>query len=254
MSKMNIVILAAGHGKRMQHELPKPLVPLCGKPIISYLLESIKKSGLCEDPVIVVSPTNIEVFKEHLGEHHRFILQDKQLGTGHAVRMAQESLSGDSNPIMVLYGDCPWVSAETLQAVYNRLVSNGAVMTMATTIVPDFDDWRAGFASFGRIVRDQSRHGYVSKIVEKKDASPEELEIKEVNPAYMCFKSEWLWSHLEKLGNKNAQEEYYLTDLVKMVVDEGETIYTVQIKLEEAVGINTKEQLALCEALVKQNP
>lgn len=252
--KMNIIILAAGHGTRMQHELPKPLVPLAGKPIISYLLENIKQSGLCDDPVIVVSPTNVEVFKEHLGTGYRFALQDKQLGTGHAVRACESLLKDSHDPVMVLYGDHPWVSGATLRAVFDRLTSNGAVMTMATAIVPDFEDWRAAFTGFGRIVRDKNRHDYVAKIVEKKDASPEELEIKEVNPAYMCFKSDWLWSHLEKLNNKNAQEEYYLTDLVQMAVDEKETIYTVQIDPQEALGINTQDQLQLCEELIKQNP
>lgn len=246
---MNIVILAAGHGTRMEHELPKPLVPLCGKPIISYLLDNIKKSGLCDNPILVVSPTNVDLFKETIGNDYTYVLQDKQLGTGHAVRVAEEKIDGDDSPIMVLYGDHPWVSAESLQAVYDRLTSNGAVMTMATTVVPDFDDWRAGFYSFGRIIRDDDRNGYVAKIVEKKDATPEQLDIKEVNPAYMCFKSSWLWNHLAKLNNNNAQEEYYLTDLVKMAVDANETIYTVQIDPKEALGINTKDQLALCEDL-----
>jgi bifunctional UDP-N-acetylglucosamine pyrophosphorylase/glucosamine-1-phosphate N-acetyltransferase len=162
-------------------------------------------------------------------------------------------LQGSDDPVMVLYGDCPWVSTETLHAIYNRLQSNGAVMTMATTIVPDFNEWREGFYSFGRIMRDADNEGYVSQIVEKKDATPEQLEIKEVNPAYMCFKSSWLWEHLSQLKNNNSQEEYYLTDLVKMAVDEDETIYTVQIDPREAVGINTKDQLALCEELAQRS-
>lgn len=246
---MRVIILAAGHGKRMEHELPKPLVPLSGKPIVSYLLASIKESGVCGTPIIVVSPDRIDTFKEILGEDYEYVIQKEQLGTGHAVLSAKGALEGVDERILVLYGDHPWVSAETIKKIAERSEDSNRVLTLATAVVEDFQDWRAGFESFGRILRDEN--DYVTRIVEKKDATEEEQAIKEVNPAYFCFKPEWLWSRLEKIKNENVQHEYYLTDLVQIAVSEGEAIATVQIDPREALGINTKEQLALCEALAE---
>lgn len=248
MNKVNIIILAAGHGTRMNHQLPKPLVPLCGKPMIQYLLDSINESGVCNNPIIVVSPTNIEVFKEILGENHHYVLQDKQLGTGHATSAAKNALQGNMAPILVLTGDMPFVSVETLHAIEKESKETGATLTMATTVVEDFKDWRQGFEGFSRVLRDDA--GKLTRTVEKKDATEEQLLIKEVNPAYLCFKAEWLWEHLPKLQNNNAQEEYYLTDLIQMAASEG-NVATVQIDPMEALGINTQEHLALCEEVVK---
>lgn len=249
MQKTQIIILAAGHGTRMQHELPKPLVPLCGKPMIQYLLDAIAESGVCDDPIIVVSPTNIDVFMEMLGEDHRYTLQDKQLGTGHATMVAREALIGDENPIMVLYGDMPFVSTETIRAISERANETKATLTMATTVLSDFDDWRNAFYGFSRVLRDEE--GKLLRTVEKKDATDEQLLVTEVNPAYLCFQSDWLWSHLSLLKNDNAQEEYYLTDLIRMAVEEGDDVATVQIDPKEALGINTPEHLKMCEEVVK---
>lgn len=246
---MRVIILAAGHGKRMNHELPKPLVPLCGKPMIGYLLDAIADSGVCADPVIVVSPDNQELFREELGDAYHYVVQHEQLGTGHATAAAKELLEESQEPIMVLYGDMPFVSKETLAAVADRARESQAMLTMATTIVPDFEDWRTAFKSFSRVIRDENND--VVRTVEMKDATPEELQIKEVNPAFMCFQSAWLWKHLEKLNNNNAQGEYYLTDLIRLATEEGNTIATVQIEPKEALGINTKEHLALCEEIAE---
>ena len=246
---MQIVILAAGHGTRMKHELPKPLVPLSGKPIIAHLLESIEESGVCERPTIVVAPNNVELFKKTLGEEkYDYVIQEEQLGTGYAVLTAKDNLMDKPGHVMVLYGDHPLVSAETLKKIHSECNGNNA-LTLATAMIPDFEEWRAGFYNFGRIVRDE--HGNVERIVEKKDSTDEELRIKEVNPAYFCFEPQWLWEHLDKLDNNNAQGEYYLTDLVQMAVTEGAKIKTVQIDPKEALGINTQEQLKLCEELGK---
>lgn len=245
---MEIIILAAGHGKRMQHELPKPLVPLHGKPLMSYLLQSIKNSGVCNTPVIVVSNDNRDLIKSHIGDEYRYVIQEEQLGTGHAVQAAQNELIDATDGIMVLYPDMPLVSKETLQKIAQTYQETGAMITMATTVVEDFEGWRAGFKQFSRVLRDEN--GKLIGNVEAKDATPEQLEIREVNPCYFCFNPAWLWKHLERLENNNAQKEYYLTDLIKMAVQEGIPIAHIVIDSKEALGCNTKEQLAVIETVL----
>ena len=245
--KTQIIILAAGQGKRMGNAtLPKVLTPFKGKPFINHLLESIKDSGVCNKPAIVIGQ-RAEQIKEVLGSDYIYIFQKEQLGTGHAVMVTKDKLEGQAENIMVLYGDHPLVSADTIKNVAEAHAESGTVMTMATTIVSDFEGWRQSFIGFGRIVRGQDNK--LEKIVEKKDATPEELEIKEVNPSYFCFKTNWLWENLDKLKNNNAQEEYYLTDLVGLAVEQGQQIATVEIELKEALGVNTNEQLKLLEKL-----
>lgn len=246
MQKADIVILAGGLGKRMQTELPKVLNELHGKPLICHVLDAVATSGVCEHPVIVVGKKR-ELVMEALGPEYRYAVQEEQLGTGHAVSMARESLVKSSKPVIVLYGDMPYVSAETIRTLAERHVETGAKLSMATVTVPDFDGWRAGFYDFGRIVRDGSEK--IVRSVEKKDASLEELAITEVNPCYFCFDSAWLWEHLAKLGNTNAQGEYYLTDLVKIAVTEGIPISSISIDAKEALGVNTKEHLDLLHTI-----
>ena len=245
--KTQIIILAAGQGKRMGNAtLPKVLTLFKGKPFINHLLESIKDSGVCDKPAIVIGQKADQI-KEALGSDYIYIHQSEQLGTGHAVMVTKDKLEGQTENVMVLYGDHPLVSAETIKNIVEAHATSKAVMTMATTTVSDFNDWRQSFIGFGRIVRDQNNK--LEKIVEKKDATPEELEIKEVNPSYFCFKTGWLWQNLDKLKNNNAQAEYYLTDLVGLAVEQGQQITTVEIGLKEALGVNTSEQLELLEKL-----
>jgi bifunctional UDP-N-acetylglucosamine pyrophosphorylase / glucosamine-1-phosphate N-acetyltransferase len=243
--KNQIIILAAGHGKRMQSELPKALTPLNGKPFIVHLLHSIKESGVCDNPIIVIGQKGDQV-KETLGQDYTYAVQNEQLGTGHAVMMA-EDMAKDSENILVLYADHPLISKETIQNILNSHENEDATVTMATAVVPDFDDWRQAFVSFGRFVRDENNN--ILKIVEVKDATDDEKDIKEVNPAYMCFKASWMWKHLHALKNENAQAEYYLTDLIAMAFDEKEKIATIAIDPKEALGVNTKEQLELIQKI-----
>lgn len=249
MKKVNIVILAAGHGTRMQHELPKPLVPLLEKPMIQYLLDAIAKTGVCDDPIIVVNPHTESLFRETLGEY-TYVLQHEQLGTGHAVQSARDMLSDATDPILVLYGDMPFVSAETISRIAMRAHESEAKLTMTTTIVPDFEGWHEAFYGFSRIIRDADNK--VVRTVEKKDATEIELEIMEVNPAYLCFDAPWLWKHIDMISNTNAQQEYYLTDLIKMATDEGNEIATVIVDPMDALGINTPEHLRLCEKVARE--
>ena len=122
-------------------------------------------------------------------------------------------------------------------------------ITMATTTVRDFEDWRKSLYDFGRIVRDEA--GNIQKIVEKKDATPEELAIRELNPSFFCFRAEWLWENLKKIGNQNAQKEYYLTDLVHIAIRDGKKVFTVDVDPLETVGVNTREHLEMVRKLVQ---
>ncbi len=248
METFDIVVLAAGHGKRMQSELPKVLVPFNGKPLISHLLGAISSSGFDKTPVIVVGQ-KAELVKESLGDSYRYALQAEQLGTGHAVLSAKDMTEREAQNIMVLYGDQPSVTGEMISNLAKAHTESGALLTMATVILEDFNEWRSGFYHFGRIIRNTD--GSIDKIVEFKDATEEEKESLEVNPAYFCFNSAWLWEHLEKLKNNNNQGEYYLTDLVHMVREEGREIATIAIAPKMALGVNTKEQLELLETITE---
>jgi len=248
MDKIQIIILAAGLGKRMKNkEIPKVLAPLEGKPLIRYLLEAVDESGVCEKPVIVVGQ-KADMVKEALGPNYTYVFQTEQLGTGHAVMSAREELEGKVKNIMVLNGDHPLVTAETIKKLAQGHLAQEKVLTLGVVKTPDFDDWRQSFYDFGRVVRNGD--GKLSRIVEKKDASPEQLEIKEVNPNYFCFKADWLWSNLDKLKNDNAQGEYYLTDLLGIACQQDQEIATVEIELKSGLGVNNEEQLELISQLV----
>ena len=120
---------------------------------------------------------------------------------------------------------------------------------MATTTVQDFNDWRKPLNDFGRIVRDEK--GNIQASVEKRDATPEQLKIQELNPSFYCFKAEWLWENLKKIDKKNAQGEYYLTDLVRIAIDQGKRVETVDVNPLETLGVNTPEHLELVRKLVR---
>lgn len=246
--KFRIVILAAGKGKRMKSEIPKPLTPVCGKPILQHLFESIEVSGLETLPVLVIgkdSPKMGDIIG-HVCEH---CIQDEQLGTGHAVRCT-ESYVEDADALIVLYGDHPFLSASTLNRLAQTHRTAGAYVTMATTTLPSTEGWYSAFEKWGRILRDTS--GRIIGNRQYKDATDDEKQILERDPALFCFKTDWLWNRLSKLKNENAQGEYYLTDLIAMAFQEGLEISTVSIPPEEAIGINTPEELAIAEEILRR--
>jgi bifunctional UDP-N-acetylglucosamine pyrophosphorylase/glucosamine-1-phosphate N-acetyltransferase len=247
MENVQVVILAAGKGKRMnQPDLPKVLVPFAGKPMIRHVVEAVAASGVCARPVIVVGQ-KAEMVEQELGAEYAYAHQAEQLGTGHAVATAQSVVPVSTKTVLVLYGDHPMIQGTTIRQLVEAHEQSGSVVTMATFTVPDFNEWRAGFYDFGRVLRDAN--GAITGSVEKKDATPEQLAITELNPCYFCFSAPWLWEHLAKLKNANAQQEYYLTDVVAMAVAEGKVIGSVTIEPKEALGVNTVEQLDLLHQL-----
>ncbi|MFA5931960.1 MAG: NTP transferase domain-containing protein [Candidatus Paceibacterota bacterium] len=246
-TKIKIIILAAGKGKRMRSELPKALIPLGGKPMIRYILDKIETLpfGI---PHIVVGHNKEKIIKD-LGDTYNYVVQEEQLGTGHAVNVVKTYIKDGAESIVILYGDQPFTSAETIEKLVEKQKRTKAKIVMATVKVPNFDDWRANFLGFSKVIRDHN--GKIIRTVEKKDSTEEENKIKEVNPCYFCFDSKWLWSHLEKLKNDNAQKEYYLTDLIKMVTEEGIEIESIEIDAKEALGANTKEELEILENILR---
>lgn len=240
-----VVILAAGHGTRMKSKTPKVLQEVNGQPILRLLIKSVISSGISNKPLVVVAPDGI-VIRECLGDLCRYAVQQEQLGTGHALASVREELA-DHNRILVLYGDHPFLKPETIKGLDNLHRRSRAVLSMMTVRVADFEDWRRVFYDFGRILRDEQDN--IVKIKEKKDASMEELKIKEVNPSLFCFDGKWLWNNIEKITNQNNQGEYYLTDLVGMAMEQGQKIASLEIDSRESLGINTPEHLQIAKSL-----
>ncbi|PIX62404.1 hypothetical protein CO057_04690 [Candidatus Uhrbacteria bacterium CG_4_9_14_0_2_um_filter_41_50] len=243
-----IIILAAGKGKRMGSDIPKPLVEIAGRPMVRHLLDSVADSEIDERPIIVVAPDNLTQFNEICSDRDcDYTVQDEQLGTGHAVMSARDAASTAEN-ILVLYGDHPFISAETIHELNDLHESEDSMISMITTKVPNFKGKYKNFERWGRIIRDDTHR--IIAIREAKDATEEELAITEINPALFAFNAEWLWEHLPEIKNKNASKEYYLTDLIEIAIEEGHDIVTATAEPFEVVGVNTREELEAAEELL----
>lgn len=242
------VVLAAGKGTRMKMDIPKALIPVGGKPIIQYILEFISASGVDGAPVLVVSPDRPKLC-EPFGGVCEYVVQQEPLGTGHAVLCAKDALQG-SDAVIVMHGDHPFFSAETLRQLAKTHEANKGVLTMVTTSLPSYDGWYQVFRHWGRILRDT--HGHVVGIREYKDAMESEQALLEVNPALYCFDASWLWENIAQLKNINAKAEYYITDMVELSVAQGHEIATISVPPEEAIGVNTQEELAVAEEVLSR--
>jgi bifunctional UDP-N-acetylglucosamine pyrophosphorylase / glucosamine-1-phosphate N-acetyltransferase len=241
---MNIVILAAGQGTRMKSELPKVLVPIKGKPMIEYLVKSIIKSGVDKNPIIVVSKDNNLLIKRALRKYNcQYAIQDKQLGTGHALSCVKKLVDKNKGNLVCFNGDNPFISTKTVK---NLADSHNSVITMMTVNLENFKSWRQSFYHWGRIIRNEDK---IKAITEFKDATEVEREITEVNPGLYCFENKWLWKNINKLKNNNIQKEYYITDLVKAAFDQKQTIGSYSLDPKEALAINTKEELVRAEKI-----
>ena len=236
---LEILVLAAGQGKRMRSGLPKVLHPLAGRPLLAHVLDTAR--ALSPRKVIVVHGHGAEQVKQAFpGNHIEWALQAEQLGIAHAVMQAMPHVSPDAD-VLLLYGDVPLIRAATLQ----RLLEAGRNGLALLTAEP------ADPAAYGRIVRDVA--GRVSKIVEARDASPAERAIREINAGFYALGANRLGGWLKRIGNANAQKEYYLTDLVGLAIADGVPVTAVKTDdAWEAAGVNSKRELAELERRYQQ--
>ncbi len=250
-TKVDVVILAAGKGKRMHQAfpgIPKMLVPLCGTPLLLRVFDTVVASGIAARITVVVGPAvEAQVRAALRGRDAHYVLQEEPRGTGHAVLCARPMLTGAEH-VLVLYADQPLYTSKTIRSLVERHCAAGAPVTMLTVPLPDFSDWRAAFADWGRILR--SPDGRFLGSMEAKDATGRELRITEVNPSLYCFRAAWLWKHLPDVRCENIQGEYYLPDVLGLAITNDEHVETVAVDdPRETLGANTPEQLAVLERI-----
>lgn len=231
---LGIVILAAGKGARMKSDIAKVLHQLAGRPLIHYVIEQTR--GSQPEKTVVVIGHHREAVKAALAAYPvETVVQEPQLGTGHAVQQAELQFDSFGGDILVLSGDVPLLRQETIAELVRVHRETESVITILTALLEDP-------AGYGRVVR--NRDGAVQKIVEQRDATPAELTLNEINTGIYLFKSELLFARLHALQPDNAQGEYYLTDVVVMATKEGLPVQAV-IAADplEIEGVNTVEQL-----------
>jgi bifunctional UDP-N-acetylglucosamine pyrophosphorylase/glucosamine-1-phosphate N-acetyltransferase len=236
---LDVIVLAAGQGKRMRSDLPKVLHPLAGRPLLAHVLDTAR----------ALEPRRIVVVHGHGGEQVRaafaalevdWVVQAEQLGTAHAVRQALPRL-GEDGDVLILYGDVPLVRPASLKRLVEAAREGMAVMTA------EMDDP----TGYGRVQRGPA--GDVERIVEEKDASSAERAVREVNAGFMALGARRLREWLAKIGNRNAQKEYYLTDHVGLAVGEGVPVAAVKVQdATEVAGVNSKRELAALERVLQR--
>jgi bifunctional UDP-N-acetylglucosamine pyrophosphorylase/glucosamine-1-phosphate N-acetyltransferase len=235
------VILAAGLGTRMRSSLPKVLHLLGGQPLVLYSIAAARQATGSE-PLLVLGHA-AEAIQQALGGQLRYVLQEPQLGTGHAVQQAEAVLRGACDLLLVTYGDMPLMTAATLRRLVEAQRGHAGPVTMLSVVSPDP-------RGFGRVLR--NAQGEVVAIVEEAQATPEQLAIHELNAGAYCFAADWLWGALPRIP-LSPKGENYLTDLVEIAVRDGLTVQAVvSDDLGEMIGINTRQHLAEAEALLRQ--
>jgi len=236
------VILAAGKGTRMKSDLPKVLHTLLGKPLVSFVIDACRGAGVSRTMLVIGHMA--ELVKATLGSAIEYTIQTEQLGTGHALMTAAEQLGDDyKGDVLVLVGDAPFLSAEVIKALVDKHQQSQASATMMTAIMDPPP-------AYGRIVRDNE--GRVLRIVEERDATPEEKKITEVNTSHYIFRSEDVFPLLKALSTDNDQGEYYLTDVIEMLAEKQASIETLTEDDPDMLkGINDRAQLVEAEAALK---
>lgn len=242
MSTIHAVVLAAGQGTRMKSKLYKVLHPVCGKPMVQHVVDTLEAMQVKN--TIVVVGHGAELVQQTLGDRVSYALQAQQLGTGHAVQQAAPLLEEKEGTTLILYGDVPLLSKEMLTAFlsYHQEQKSAATVLTATLSNP---------TGYGRIIRDD--RGEVLRIVEQKDATPEERAITEINTGIYCFDNSKLLQALSQLSNDNAQGEYYVTDCIGILREAGEKISAyASLDPDETMGVNDRVQLSQAEAYMRK--
>jgi bifunctional UDP-N-acetylglucosamine pyrophosphorylase / glucosamine-1-phosphate N-acetyltransferase len=238
------IVLAAGKGTRMKSELPKVLFPVLGRPMIHWVLDALEKAGV-QQTVVVVGYRH-DLVREELSKRSgvEYALQEQQLGTGHAVQMCVEHIKKAAGPILVLAGDSPLIQSSSLSTLLGQYELMGPACLMGTLV-------KDNPQGLGRIVRDSNQR--FARIVEHKDATPEELAIREVNMStYLFNPPDLLWA-LSRLRNENSQAEYYLTDCPELLLKAGKLVEAKPVlQACEALSINTIDELGIVESKMQE--
>lgn len=238
MDGLTVVVLAAGEGKRMRSRRPKVLHELCGRPLLGYALRSARALA---DRIVVVAPPDSPAVAAAAGPEVQVVEQRERLGTGHAVLQARNTCGEDA--ILVLPGDVPLLSLETLERLVHHHRATRAAVTVLTAVVADP-------AGYGRVLR---QGGRVKRIVEDRDATDDEKRITEINTSVYCFAASQLWPALEELRPDNDQGEYYLTDVVGILARRSGRVEAITVAdPTEALGVNDRRQLAALAAIQRR--
>ncbi|MBP2033943.1 bifunctional UDP-N-acetylglucosamine pyrophosphorylase/glucosamine-1-phosphate N-acetyltransferase [Clostridium algifaecis] len=236
------IILAAGEGKRMKSATPKVLHKVCGKEMVNIVIDVVKKAQI--DDINLVVGTGLEKVKKATElQNIQYSIQEKQLGTGHAVICAKNFLKGKKGTVAIFTGDAPLIKDDTIKKLINFHNEGGYSAVILTSLVDNP-------YGYGRIIREEN--GNVSKIVEHKDCTEEELKVNEINSSMYCFDIESLVDSLDKIHNNNAQGEYYLTDVIEILKKSGKKIGALPIPFEETLGVNSREQLAEAARIMRK--
>ena len=236
-SSIAVVVLAAGKGARMKSGLAKVLHPIAGRPMLSFPLAAA--ASLNPERLVVVVGRDADRIRETFAEHAIFVSQEEQRGTGHAVAQTEEALKGFNGDVLILYGDTPLLRPETLAKMVETKAEADLVFLTAEVDVP------------GIVIRDEA--GSIARIVEATDATPEELAISERNTGVYLLSAELLWKMLAQVGDRNEQGEIYLTDLVGLSVRDGLRVEALRmVDPEEAIGVNTRVELASAAAVIRR--
>ena len=239
--KTAAIVLAAGAGTRMKSDKPKVAHEVLGKPLVNWVLDAAEEAGM-ERLVTVVGHKREQVIPL-VEDRAEIVVQEEQRGTAHAVLSCSDALADFEGSLLVLSGDCPLITSETMKALIDMRESNDAAVVVLTMEMPDP-------TGYGRIIREAD--GSVARIVEQKDASPEEAVVTECNSGFYCFDAKALFEALGQLGSDNAQGEFYLTDVLEISRNAGRAVLALPAKdPNECLGINTREQLAAVEEIAR---
>lgn len=235
------IILAAGEGKRMKSNTPKVLHKVCGKEMINHVIDNIRKSGV-EEVSIVIGKGADKVRKGTENRNVFYSVQEEQLGTGHAVMCAEEFLKGKKGSVAIFVGDGPLITEDTVTKLTKYHEEEKCSATILTSIMSDP-------LKYGRIIR--NTQGEVEKIVEFKDCNEEEVKVNEINSGMYCFDIDTLLNTLGKLNNNNNQGEYYLTDVIEILKNEGKKVGAVAVDVEEITAVNSKGELSVANEIMR---
>ncbi len=243
MPKSGAVVMAAGKSTRMKSAKVKVLHEICGRPMLAYVLDALRGAGV--EKIALVVGHDRERVKDMFGGQTdiTFVEQLEQKGTGHAVMMAEREMRDVSGPLFVLAGDGPLIRAQTLKTLMGFFAAKHAAMTLATSELTDP-------TGYGRILR--GADGKLQRIVEERDCTESQRQIREVNPSYYLFDAVKLWPFLAKITPNNAKGEYYLTDLVELMLSAGEAVEAVAaVPPEDVLSINSRSELARVSAIMQ---